>query len=65
MQAQESAIMNLRARLTMQATREKRRQGSSDSSPPSENASTDEEKARIRRELSARLANGSIKPPGR
>lgn len=64
--AQTTALMNLRARLTMQATREKRRQPElTASSPPSGDASSDDDKARVRRELAAKLANGSIKPPGR
>lgn len=62
---QETAIMNLRARLTMQATRSKR-QERADLQPSSENSpASDDEKARIRAELSAKLANGSIRPPGR
>lgn len=66
--AQEAALMNLRARVTMQATREKRRAlpGSVESSPQLDaSPSADDDKARVRRELSARLANGQIKTPGR
>ena len=62
-QVQETTLMNLRSRITMQATREKRLEAraSNGSTPQSDDSS----KADVRKALGAQLANGTIKPIGR
>jgi uncharacterized protein (DUF342 family) len=47
----DSAVMNLRARLTMQATREKRKQAASNDSLPASESDSADPKADVRREL--------------
>jgi hypothetical protein len=58
----------LRSRVAMRELRARKLEApeSSESLPPSGDGTlSDDEKARVRRELGAKLANGSLKPIGR
>jgi hypothetical protein len=55
----------LRSRLNMRELREKRRSEASTTQDSAPSVTDEDAKAAVRRELSAKLANGSIKLPGR